>query len=644
MFSAVQLKAQLTNYNLYMQNGYLYNPAFTYDQEIVSAYLNTHIQWVGFEGAPESKSFGIHGPINKNMGLGLNLVNLKHGIMNNFNGQISYSYRGYFSEKHYFSLGVAGGLLSDKLNSDNLTGNVIANDPNLINNLYNQSTLSASAGINYFVNNLEAQVIFPQLYQRKVSNLYTIGVLAYNFNLSSGNVLLKPSFMVRGTKFSSTQFDGNLMAQFSQKVWIQAGYRSSGSTIIGAGVNFKGFKLGYAYQIDNKELSGASNGTHEIQLIFNFGENWYVEKPKVVKLEGEVKNSFTNEPIMADVTIYDEVNTIVYTTKTDAAGKYKTNLNLAKTYKIEVKADGYVASNQELMLLAEDNDKVINANLKPSNTTFIGKTKPENSFIKIYDEKAVLIFSGQSDATGSYKATLEPCKTYKIDVTNENYVSQNQTFTMPCDKMEFSKETELVAYVVLKGSVKNKETGDLMTATMKIVDETGKVVQTSIVTGTIETKLIEGKYTIEISGDKIMTLNETISLTKATSKDFFLDIKVIPVSEDKTFKIGVVKFETGKSVLTADSYLVLDELVKIMKDNKDLKIEIGGHTDDVGSETTNQKISQERSEACKTYIVSKGIDASRLNAIGYGESKPLVPNTSTENRAKNRRTELKIIN
>lgn len=87
---------------------------------------------------------------------------------------------------------------------------------------------------------------------------------------------------------------------------------------------------------------------------------------------------------------------------------------------------------------------------------------------------------------------------------------------------------------------------------------------------------------------------------------------------------------------------MLDELVKIMKDNASIKIEIGGHTDNVGDEGANKTLSQERANSCMTYVVSKGIDAIHLKAVGYGQTKPLVANNSDENRAKNRRVEFKI--
>ena len=95
--------------------------------------------------------------------------------------------------------------------------------------------------------------------------------------------------------------------------------------------------------------------------------------------------------------------------------------------------------------------------------------------------------------------------------------------------------------------------------------------------------------------------------------------------------------------MKTESYAELDRLFTILKNNPEMKIEIGGHTDDVGSDEYNLNLSRERANAVITYLVGKGTTADRLTAKGYGESKPEVPNTNDENRATNRRVEFRIL-
>ena len=103
-----------------------------------------------------------------------------------------------------------------------------------------------------------------------------------------------------------------------------------------------------------------------------------------------------------------------------------------------------------------------------------------------------------------------------------------------------------------------------------------------------------------------------------------------------------INFETGSDVLSASSYEVLDRVVSLMNLNNNYKLVIEGHTDSQGNDDLNMKLSEKRANAVKNYLVSKGVDATRLTAVGYGETKPIADNETTEGRAQNRRVELKI--
>lgn len=101
----------------------------------------------------------------------------------------------------------------------------------------------------------------------------------------------------------------------------------------------------------------------------------------------------------------------------------------------------------------------------------------------------------------------------------------------------------------------------------------------------------------------------------------------------------VVNFDFSKSTIKAEFSARLDEFVQFLKDVPSAKGVIEGHTDSVGSESFNQNLSERRAEAVKAYVVSRGIDASRLETRGYGETKPIADNATVEGRAANRRTE-----
>lgn len=105
-----------------------------------------------------------------------------------------------------------------------------------------------------------------------------------------------------------------------------------------------------------------------------------------------------------------------------------------------------------------------------------------------------------------------------------------------------------------------------------------------------------------------------------------------------------VTFESGRSALKPDSYTILDIVAASLVANPDIKIEIAGHTDNTGSSAINTRLSQERAEAVRSYLASKGVVPDRMIAKGYGPTQPVAPNTTVAGRAQNRRVELRQTN
>ncbi len=102
-------------------------------------------------------------------------------------------------------------------------------------------------------------------------------------------------------------------------------------------------------------------------------------------------------------------------------------------------------------------------------------------------------------------------------------------------------------------------------------------------------------------------------------------------------------FETNSFDLKKESYVELNKLVSILKNNPNSKVEIGGHTDNRGAKALNDKLSSNRAKAVRDYLVTKGIKGNRLTSKGYGSSKPIGSNDTEEGRAQNRRTEFKVL-
>lgn len=103
-----------------------------------------------------------------------------------------------------------------------------------------------------------------------------------------------------------------------------------------------------------------------------------------------------------------------------------------------------------------------------------------------------------------------------------------------------------------------------------------------------------------------------------------------------------IQFETAKYVIKPLSFVILDHVVKVLADNPSYLVEIQGHTDNEGLAEKNQTLSENRAKAVRDYLISKGIDAKRLTANGYGQTRPIVPNTTSEGKSMNRRVEFVV--
>jgi outer membrane protein OmpA-like peptidoglycan-associated protein len=107
------------------------------------------------------------------------------------------------------------------------------------------------------------------------------------------------------------------------------------------------------------------------------------------------------------------------------------------------------------------------------------------------------------------------------------------------------------------------------------------------------------------------------------------------------FVLKGVEFDTGKAKIRKSSYPRLEQVVTYMTYKSSVVIQISGHTDNVGNAKKNKRLSQRRADACKKYLVLRGVDKTRIIAIGHGSEQPIAPNTTAAGRQQNRRIEVK---
>jgi len=154
----------------------------------------------------------------------------------------------------------------------------------------------------------------------------------------------------------------------------------------------------------------------------------------------------------------------------------------------------------------------------------------------------------------------------------------------------------------------------------------------------------ESEHQLSVAANGYLTDVEQISINSLqVDGRVYKDIFLYPIEDGLSTAIRDLMFERGKAILLSSSYPSLENLVSILGKNPKINIELSGHTDGLGSERAKQELSYARVERIKEYLIMHGIEQKRVEIIGYGGSKPIAPNNNEENRAKNRRVEVRIL-
>jgi len=200
----------------------------------------------------------------------------------------------------------------------------------------------------------------------------------------------------------------------------------------------------------------------------------------------------------------------------------------------------------------------------------------------------------------------------------------------------------------VKGKVFDEKTGKGLPSSVELIDLGSQVTISKLQTDETGNYLITipvGKdYAFNVNRKGYLFYSGNFSFSqKQPDSTYNIDIPLQPLATNAAMVLNNIFFDLNKYDLKPASQAELDKLVQLMKENPSLAIQINGHTDDIGKPADNQVLSENRAKSVVTFLTSKGIDPKRLSFKGWGNTKPVADNKTEEGRARNRRTEVKVL-
>ncbi|MEI8202601.1 MAG: OmpA family protein [Bacteroidota bacterium] len=236
---------------------------------------------------------------------------------------------------------------------------------------------------------------------------------------------------------------------------------------------------------------------------------------------------------------------------------------------------------------------------------------------------------------------------------NEDHLLASFALPVPESNLEGAVDIDAKNLTILKGRVLDAFTMQPISAEIEITDnvknESKGIFTSNSSTGKFLVSMPSGiNYGLNVKAKDYLFFSENFDLPKLSDYSMVeKDILLTGMCIGCKIVLRNIFFDSGKSTLRPESTNELSRLVQLINDiskvKPNVKIEISGHTDNVGSESTNQVLSESRAKAVVTYLITQGISASKLTFKGYGSTVPFTKNDSPANRQLNRRTEFKIV-
>jgi OOP family OmpA-OmpF porin len=265
--------------------------------------------------------------------------------------------------------------------------------------------------------------------------------------------------------------------------------------------------------------------------------------------------------------------------------------------------------------------------------------------------KDVKPYNFKTPATGKFETRIPETDQYVVSASADNFLPNEQTFTIP----KLGKDTTLTIEIplapvakklIITGRLLDKKTEEVINGSVDVALKTNR--KTSFKLATTEGKFEQeisnlGWYTLNGSAEGYLNAADSVKVNSEEETPVIKDLYLQKIEVGVTVRLKNIYFDYDKTTLKPASFVELNKVVDLLKQNGHVEIEIAGHTDSHGTDNYNLTLSQGRSQAVVDYLITQGIESFRLKAHGYGESKPIDTNDTDAGAANNRRVEFTVL-
>jgi outer membrane protein OmpA-like peptidoglycan-associated protein/Tol biopolymer transport system component len=372
-------------------------------------------------------------------------------------------------------------------------------------------------------------------------------------------------------------------------------------------------------------------------------------------VQGFITDEDSKKGIGAEIVVTDAFTSevVLRTESNSDDGRYTVVLPVGRSFNFEFRKPDYSSYTYAFDIRSKKKYEEINLNVKLFKTVHLSINVNDHEFFEPMVAEVTIQEKGQDNfiidkktnaLTGRLSVDLPLGKEYLIVVKAPYFKREAIPFNVSSLVIyrEFDKFVELVPEKVeVALNVADMVNNSKVKSKVLLKNKTrGEVIE---VDGNQMVSLRAGdRYEVEVTSDQGYAFNSTaIDLT--TGKVNSIDVKLMKLELNAQLALKDINFESNSDKLSDVSFIELTRVITLMKENPTLKVEIDAHTDDIGSDNYNLILSNKRAKSVMEYLTQNNIPVERFSAKGYGETQAKFKNDSDENRAKNRRVELKIL-